>query len=39
MIAVVRDLRLSTVGGVCAPLAVTGFVTGIALMATQASRC
>ncbi|HZM17784.1 MAG TPA: hypothetical protein VFB87_00080, partial [Gaiellaceae bacterium] len=30
-----RDLRLSTVGAVCALLAVAGFVAGIALMATS----
>ena len=35
MIAVVRDLRLSTVGAVCPLLAVAGFVSGIALMATS----
>jgi hypothetical protein len=31
----VRDLRLSTVGAVCALLAVAGFVAGIAIMATS----
>jgi hypothetical protein len=31
----VRDLRLSTVGAVCALLTVAGFVAGIALMATS----
>lgn len=35
MIAVVRDLPLSTLGGICALLAVAGFVAGIALMATH----
>ena len=35
MIAVVRALRLSTVGAVCALLAVAGFVAGIALMAAS----
>ena len=30
-----RELRLSTVGAVCALIAVAGFVVGIALMATN----